>query len=60
MLAGVIKPTKGTIEYDLKISYKPQYITPEFEGTVQEYFENSHHNCLRHRSTRLRCMMHFI
>jgi len=39
MLAGVIQPTKGTIEYDLKISYKPQYITPEFEGTVQEYFE---------------------
>jgi ATP-binding cassette subfamily E protein 1 len=39
MLAGVIKPTKGTIEYDLKISYKPQYITPEFEGTVQEYFQ---------------------
>jgi ATP-binding cassette subfamily E protein 1 len=39
MLAGVIKPTKGSIEYDLKISYKPQYITPEFEGTVQDYFE---------------------
>jgi ATP-binding cassette, sub-family E, member 1 len=38
MLAGVIPPTKGTIEYDLKISYKPQYITPEFDGTVQEYF----------------------
>lgn len=39
MLAGVIPPTKGAIEYDLKISYKPQYITPDFEGTVQEYFE---------------------
>lgn len=39
MLAGVIQPTKGTIEYDLKISYKPQYITPDFEGTVHEYFE---------------------
>jgi ATP-binding cassette subfamily E protein 1 len=38
MLAGVIQPTKGTIEYDLKISYKPQYITPDFDGTVQEYF----------------------
>jgi ATP-binding cassette subfamily E protein 1 len=38
MLAGVVQPTKGTIEYDLKISYKPQYITPDFEGTVQEYF----------------------
>ena len=39
MLAGVIPPTKGNIEYDLKISYKPQYITPDFDGTVQEYFE---------------------
>jgi len=39
LLAGAIKPTKGTIDYDLKISYKPQYITPEFNGTVQEYFE---------------------
>ncbi|MCX6661499.1 MAG: ribosome biogenesis/translation initiation ATPase RLI [Euryarchaeota archaeon] len=39
MLAGVIQPTKGTIKYDLKISYKPQYITPDFEGTVHEYFE---------------------
>jgi len=38
MLAGVIQPTKGTIEYDLKVSYKPQYITPDFDGTVQEYF----------------------
>ena len=39
MLAGVVQPTKGTIEYDLKISYKPQYISPDFAGTVQEYFE---------------------
>ena len=41
MLAGVIKPTKGTIEYDLKISYKPQYVSPEYEGTVREMFETS-------------------
>jgi ATP-binding cassette subfamily E protein 1 len=38
MLAGVIPPSKGNIEYDLKISYKPQYITPDFDGTVQDYF----------------------
>jgi ATP-binding cassette subfamily E protein 1 len=38
MLAGRVPPTKGTIEYDLKISYKPQYITPDYQGTVQEYF----------------------
>jgi ATP-binding cassette subfamily E protein 1 len=41
MLAGVTKPTKGNIEYDLKISYKPQYVSPEFEGTVRELFEKT-------------------
>ena len=40
MLAGVIKPTTGKIEYDLKISYKPQYISPEFKGTVREFLED--------------------
>lgn len=39
MLAGVIEPTKGEIETDLKVSYKPQYISPEFDGTVQDFFE---------------------
>ena len=39
MLAGTIPPTEGNVEYDVKISYKPQYISPEFEGTVREYFE---------------------
>jgi len=41
MLAGVTKPTKGKIEYDLKISYKPQYISPEYKGTVKEFFEKT-------------------
>ena len=41
MLAGVIKPTKGTIEYDLKVSYKPQYISTEYEGTVRELLEKN-------------------
>lgn len=41
MLAGVIKPTEGTIEYDLKVSYKPQYISPEYQGTLREFFEKS-------------------
>ncbi len=39
MLAGVSEPTKGEIETDLKVSYKPQYISPEFDGTVQDFFE---------------------
>lgn len=41
MLAGVIQPTTGKVDLDLKISYKPQYISPDFNGTVQEYFEKT-------------------
>jgi len=41
MLAGVIKPTAGSIKFDLKISYKPQYISPEYDGTVREFFEKT-------------------
>jgi len=39
ILAGEIKPTDGKIEYDIKVSYKPQYITPDFKGTVRDFFE---------------------
>ena len=39
MLASVIEPTKGEIEYDLKVSYKPQYISPESDGLVRYFFE---------------------
>ncbi len=39
LLAGVIEPTKGTIEKNLSVSYKPQYISPEFDSTVQEFLE---------------------
>ncbi len=41
MLAGVIAPTSGKIEYDIKVSYKPQYISPNFSGTVREFFEKN-------------------
>ena len=41
MLAGVTKPTKGSIDFDLKVSYKPQYISPEYEGSVREFFEKT-------------------
>jgi ATP-binding cassette subfamily E protein 1 len=41
ILAGIIKPTKGKLDYRLKISYKPQYISPEFSGTVREFFEKN-------------------
>ena len=39
MLAGEIEPSKGKIEYDIKVSYKPQYITPDFRGTVRDFLE---------------------
>jgi len=38
MLAGEIKPDSGKIDTAAKISYKPQYIKPTFEGTVRELF----------------------
>lgn len=36
MLAGVVEPTKGAVDVSVKVSYKPQYIKPDFEGTVEE------------------------
>lgn len=38
MLAGIEKPTKGFVERRIKVSYKPQYIKTDFEGTVKELF----------------------
>jgi ATP-binding cassette subfamily E protein 1 len=38
MLAGVLNPTKGKVEADITVSYKPQYIEPKFKGTVREAF----------------------
>lgn len=38
MLAGELKPDKGKIETEFDISYKPQYIRHDFDGTVREYF----------------------
>lgn len=37
MLAGVIQPDDGKFDTALKVAYKPQYITGDAEGTVQEY-----------------------
>ncbi|MDG6990835.1 MAG: ribosome biogenesis/translation initiation ATPase RLI [Nitrososphaerota archaeon] len=38
MLAGVEKPTSGTVHVDAKVAYKPQYLSSEFDGTVDEFF----------------------
>ena len=36
ILAGEISPTSGGVDGKMVVSYKPQYIRPEFEGTVRE------------------------
>jgi ATP-binding cassette subfamily E protein 1 len=36
MLAGLELPDVGTIDFKVMVSYKPQYIKPEYEGTVEE------------------------
>ncbi len=37
MLADVIKPDSGKIKKKVAISYKPQYLASEFEGSVEEF-----------------------
>jgi len=39
MLAGVVEPSEGKMEYEIKVSYKPQYVTPDLSGTVRGFFE---------------------
>lgn len=36
ILAGELKPDKGEVQPEVRISYKPQYIYTKFEGTVSE------------------------
>jgi ATP-binding cassette subfamily E protein 1 len=36
ILAGVIKPDEGKIDALVKVAYKPQYITGDMDGTVQD------------------------
>ncbi len=40
ILAGELKPEKGKLSSSIKISYKPQYIEIDFEGTVREYLSS--------------------
>jgi len=40
MLAGAEKPDKGSIDFSLKVSYKPQYITPEKGITVRDFIDS--------------------
>jgi len=36
LLAGVEEPDEGTVSKDIRISYKPQYLNSNFDGTVEE------------------------
>ncbi len=36
MLAGAIEPDSGEMDNKVKVAYKPQYISADFEGTVQD------------------------
>ncbi|WP_423792479.1 ribosome biogenesis/translation initiation ATPase RLI [Methanocaldococcus indicus] len=38
LLANVITPDEGEVikDKDIKVSYKPQYITPDYDGTVED------------------------
>jgi len=41
MLAGEERPAKGTVHIDAKVAYKPQYLSSEFDGTVDEFFTST-------------------
>lgn len=36
MLAGEIEPDRGDVDGVMRVSYKPQYISQDFDGTVQD------------------------
>lgn len=38
MLADIIEPTEGEITKDVTVSYKPQYIKPDYEGRVIDLY----------------------
>jgi len=41
VLAGVLQPLRGSVKSSVRVSYKPQYINPDFEGSVKELFLTS-------------------
>jgi ATP-binding cassette subfamily E protein 1 len=44
MLAGVDKPDSGSIEVGAKISYKPQYLSQDYEGDVRSLMYAAYQN----------------
>jgi ATP-binding cassette subfamily E protein 1 len=41
MIAGEEKPTRGKVDVDARVAYKPQYLSSTYEGTVDEFFMGS-------------------
>lgn len=41
MLAGINEPDEGAIQRGMEVSYKPQYPSKEFEGTVEEMLKRA-------------------
>ena len=41
LLAGVEQPTRGTVAARWQVSYKPQYLESNYQGTVRELFVNA-------------------
>ncbi|HET9612767.1 MAG TPA: ribosome biogenesis/translation initiation ATPase RLI [Nitrososphaeraceae archaeon] len=46
MISGMEKPDLGSIQTDVKISYKPQYLTQEYEGDVKSVLAASQGNAI--------------
>jgi ATP-binding cassette subfamily E protein 1 len=40
LLAGIDKPSKGEVDWKLKIAFKPQYLVPEPGLTVEQFFQD--------------------
>ena len=41
MIAGVERPDEGEVELKAKVSYKPQYLSSDYGGTVQELLDSA-------------------
>ncbi len=46
MLAGVIDADSGSIDGKVKVSYKPQYISADFDGTVQDLLYSKNYDTI--------------
>lgn len=46
MLAGVDKPDSGSLEISAKVSYKPQYLNQEYDGSVRSILSAAYDNLI--------------